>query len=108
MEDSGVLTQGQVYVQNLKNDVDEGMAAILFLNTTSQDIAGSYAAGIHQAFLREYCRLSADCSPDATLTFVEKPFPLTTAVQAIASSAAGTTSAVLMAIAWLMMSDSLI
>jgi hypothetical protein len=42
------------------------------------------------------------------VNFIDKPFPLTRQSQAIITAASGTTSALLIAIAWLMISDSLI
>ena len=106
----GVL--GEVYVQQLTATANdpEGMAAVLFLNSTSQDVVGSFGAFVHQAFLRKYCDAGANtkCTKDLKLNFIEKPFPLTKQFEAVIKTAAGTSTAILMAIAWLMMSDSLI
>jgi hypothetical protein len=42
------------------------------------------------------------------VNFTSNPFPLTAQAQAVVQAAAGTTSSILMGIAWLMISDSLI
>lgn len=83
---------------------------MLFVNGTSQDAVGSFGAMVHQGFLRKYCSATANmkCTKDLQLKFTEKSFPKTKQLEAVIKTAAGTTTAILMAIAWLMISDSLI
>lgn len=83
---------------------------MVFVNATSQDAVGSFGALVHQGFLRKFCGSSdkMKCTKDIKLKFTEKSFPLTKQLEAVIKTAAGTTTAILMAIAWLMISDSLI
>lgn len=108
------LVMGEVYVQQLDGDYMNRTTAagdamvptystILLLNTTSQSIAGVWGGFIHQAYLKQYLKNSK-----LNLTFVDQPLPLTLEYKSVTKAAAGTTSAIIMAIAWLMISDSLI
>jgi hypothetical protein len=47
-------------------------------------------------------------APTFNVKFVEEPFPISQALESLNKTIAGTNSAILMAIAWLMISDSLL
>jgi hypothetical protein len=49
-----------------------------------------------------------NCNPNLNITFSNRPFPLDKQKLAIIAAAGGTQSGILIAIAWLMVSDSII
>jgi hypothetical protein len=61
--------------------------------------------------LKHYCNVPSSgltCAPNLHIKFTNFPFPLDKRRLAVINAAAGTRSAILMTIAWLMVSDSLI
>lgn len=84
--------------------------AVMLLNSTSQSVAGAYGAMIHTAFLRDYLVSSGSiaATDPFNVDFEDQPFPLSKQFQAVVNTAAGTTSGILMTIAWMMISDSLV
>lgn len=65
---------------------------------------------MHTAYLKDYLIQNGfmAASDDFSLEFIDQPFPLSKQFQAVVSTAAGTTSGILMTIAWMMISDSLV
>jgi hypothetical protein len=110
VQNEGVGIWGSVYINNIKNTVGEPFiySTVLLLNSTSQSVAGAYGAMMHTAFLKDYLIQQGSLTSDFNLEFIDKPFPLSKQAQAIVSTAAGTTSGILIAIAWMMISDSLV
>ena len=107
---------GQFYIANLQKEKKE-YAISMLLNSTSQDIVGTWGAFAHETILKQYLRdnfnlagSEEEWSPPTTwnLTITNQPFPLSKLFVAITKSTAGTVSAILMTIAWMMMSDSLV
>ena len=80
----------------------------LLLNATSQSTAGAWGATIHEMILRQHFLTKGIPADGLQITFTDQPFPLSQQYQGVIKAAAGTTSAILMTIAWMMISDSLI
>lgn len=111
VQDGAEANRGSLYVQLLnRTERPYSYESVVFVNATSQSSAAAWGAVVHQAYLADYFR---DTAPDfkgrrLNVTFVDYPFPLTAQLESITKAAAGTTSAIIMGIAWLMISDSLI
>ena len=108
---------GQFYISDLKPL--ELYQTVLLLNSTSQTAVGAWGAYAHEAILKQYLNdYAKDNDPTGdkkikpagtwNMTITDVPFPLAQLFQAITKASAGTTSAILMTIAWMMMSDALV
>jgi len=73
------------------------------VNATAPSTITSYTAFILQALLRDFTG-----KDDLKLTFIEKPLPFSLKLQGFINTAIGVLSAVLFAIAFMMISDTLI
>jgi len=73
-------------------------------------VAGAWGSFGHTAFLKHYLVSKGLLGKDDhfEVKYSEKPLPLSRQFQSVVKSAAGSTSAILMAIAWMMISDSLV
>lgn len=111
VQNGAEANRGSLYVQLLnRTEMPYSYESVVFVNATSQSSAAAWGAVVHQAYLADYFK---DTNEDfdvnsLNVTFVDHPFPLTAQLQSITKAAAGTTSAIIMGIAWLMISDSLI
>lgn len=111
VQNGAEANRGSLYVQLLnRTAMPYSYESIVFVNATSQSSAAAWGAVVHRAYLADF--LSATNtgfdSRSLNVTFVDHPFPLTAQLESITKAAAGTTSAIIMGIAWLMISDSLI
>ena len=98
---------GQFYVNQIQ-PMDKYQVVCL-LNATTKDTVGAWGAFAHESILKQYLN-DASMPPASTwnMTIVDQPFPLSKLFKEGIKSGAGTTSAVLMTIAFMMMSDSLV
>ena len=103
-------TYGQFYVFSLNNAQSPApfYSGILILNSTAQTSAGSWGKFGHEAFLRHYLASQNKLSDNFNLKITDQPFPLSRQYQALIKTISGTNSAILMTIAWMMISDSLV
>lgn len=100
-----------MYGQFFVNDIDSDNSyyqGVVLVNTTAQSVTGAWGAYANEIFLRQYLSDQGMLGDSMTLTFVDQPFPLSLQYQSIIKASAGTTSAILMVIAYMMISDSLI
>lgn len=96
---------GNYFLYNL-NETDTSninYGAFALINSTSQDAVSAYGAYIHEALLRKMTN-----NPKLKLNLTNTPFPLTLLEQGVGSAAAGTSVSLMFAIAYMMVSDSLI
>jgi hypothetical protein len=73
------------------------------INATSQDAVAAYGAYLHQALLRKMFN-----NRDLILNLTSQPFPLTLLEKGVGSASAGTFVSLMFAIAYMMVSDSLV
>jgi len=73
------------------------------INATSQDAIAVYGAALHQTLLRKLLK-----KPTLKLNLTSQPFPLTLLEKGVGSAAAGTSVSLMFAIAYMMVSDSLV
>jgi len=78
------------------------------VNATSQSAVGIYGAFAHTAFLRHYLEANTAIEPTFKLQINDVPFPISKQLQSLNKTIAGTNAAILMTIAWMMISDSLV
>jgi hypothetical protein len=103
---------GQLYVNSLNDAAaiatGQYYSAVLLLNTTSQSVPGAWGAFAHTAILRHYLKSEGKLADTFSLSLVDQPFPISRQLESLNKTIAGTNSAILMTIAWMMISDSLI
>lgn len=83
----------------------------MVVNTTSWAAPAAFAGVAHSAFLKHFLEndLGVTGLPsNFQVKFSDTPLPLSKQAQGVVAAAAGTTSAILMVIGWMMISDSLI
>jgi hypothetical protein len=78
------------------------------LNSTSQDVVGTWGAFANVAILKHYLEANQIDTSKMQINFEDQPFPVSKSMANLNKTIAGTNSAILMTIAWLMISDSLI
>jgi hypothetical protein len=78
-------------------------SAFALINATSQDAVSAYGAYVHESLLK---RMTGN--PGLKLNLTSTPFPLTLLEQGVGSAAAGTSVCLMFAIAYMMVSDSLV
>lgn len=83
-------------------------SGIMFCNSTSQDIAGAWGGWGHNVFLKHYLDSQGKLGANFNVKYFNQPFPNSVFLESLNKTIAGTNSAILMAIAWLMISDSLL
>lgn len=96
---------GSYFFYNL-NDTSAGYsnyAAFALINATSQDAIAAYGAYVHEVLLKKMTN-----NPNLKLKLTSQPFPLTLLEQGVGSAAAGTSVSLMFAIAYMMVSDSLV
>ena len=88
---------------------------VCLLNATNKDTVGVWGAKAHEAILKKYLHDVADPENGLkapgdgwSMKITNYPFPLSKLFKDSLKSAAGTTSAILMTIAFMMMSDSVV
>lgn len=106
--------KGPYYAQFFLNSLNSAEApyysGVLMLNATSSGAPGVWGAYANKVILEQYL-FDSGLLPEGEeikLTFINHPFPLSKLFQGVVAAAAGTTSALLITIAWMMVSDSLI
>jgi hypothetical protein len=98
---------GQFYVNGL-NAASAGYSGSLILNSTSQAVVGAWGAFAHVAFLRHYLLANTIDVDNMKVSLVDAPFPVSKALESLNKTISGTNSAILMTIAWMMISDALL
>lgn len=79
------------------------------MNSTSQDIPAAFGGFAHTTFLKHFLTAQkVTMASGFDIKFINRPFPISQALESLNKTIAGTNSAILMAIAWLMISDSLL
>jgi len=83
-------------------------SSVLLLNATAQAVVGAFAPQVYTAYLKDYLIRNTLVPADAALnvTFVDHGLPISRAFKTIQKASSGISSAFLMAIAWMMVSDS--
>ena len=103
---------GQFFVNKLNKEVDgvkNGYSSVLLLNATSQTIPGAWGAYAHEAILRDYLSTAGTSNyADMKLKIIDQPLPISKDLESLNKTISGTNSAILMTIAWMMISDSLL
>lgn len=101
---------GQFYVQSLNERTRPPLfpsyRGILLVNATSQEIPAAFGGLAHVAFLRHFLNIGKDSAFD--VKFAVRPFPISQALESLNKTIAGSNCAILMTIAWMMISDSLL
>ena len=85
--------------------------AFLLVNITSSEIPAAYGTLVHTAILNHYLQNTQSGWPEGQLVkvnWIDHPFPLNKKLQSAQTTISGTNVAFMMALAWLMISDSLI
>lgn len=105
--------RGQIYINSLNDAIaiqgQQGYSAVALVNSTSQEIPAAYGAFVHTAFLRHYLEANSLLTgTEFKLKFTNHPYPISQALESLNKTIAGTNSAILMTVAWLMISDSLL
>jgi hypothetical protein len=77
--------------------------AFALINTTSQDAISAYGAYVHEALLRKMTN-----NLELMLNLTSSIFPLTLLEEGVGSAAAGSSVSLMFAIAYMMVSDSLV
>ena len=82
----------------------------MLVNATSQDAIGIWGAFAHTTFLKSYldAQVPSQLTPNFNLKITDTPFPISKQLENLNKTIAGTNAAILMTIAWMMISDSLI
>jgi ATP-binding cassette, subfamily A (ABC1), member 3 len=88
------------------------------INSTSRAVVGSFGSHIHEVLLRKYLvhtlsYIDDDITPQFAaenfkMKFINRPFPLSKQFEGLNKTFSGTNSALLMAIAWMMISESVL
>jgi hypothetical protein len=73
------------------------------INATSQDALPSYGAALHQSLLRKLLK-----KPSLKLNLTSQPFPMTLLEKGVGPAAAGSMVSIMIAFAYMMVSDSLV
>lgn len=63
------------YIENL-DAANKNYQGIVFVNSTSQEVAGSYVQVLATAFLKQFLLDSGKPDPNLKITYNYKPFPL--------------------------------